>query len=185
MRLRATLRRNGINTDGIGLPSAGGYRHRAAKLVLAKRSTIPRTWRQPVPCKRKLFGRLLSLCFKRGSFARGGKAVAKRRKAGIPMSSGGLLDGRIAPRPARTAALRPPRRPAARFRRLRGRAQLRQKCRNGATNPDRHQAAGTVARRSQGSLRSATHGPPRRRNGAKAATTTSHVVHRSACSPGA
>ena len=71
--------------------------------------------------------------------------------------SGGLFEGRVAFGPARKAPFGPSGRSAAGFRRLRWRAQSRQKRRNRPVNPNRCQAAGVVvAPLPRGSLRSAT-----------------------------
>jgi hypothetical protein len=61
------------------------------------------------------------------------------------VDSGALLDRRVASGPTREASLGPSGRPAAGFRRFRGRVQVSQKCRKGAVNPNRRQPSGVVA----------------------------------------
>src|SRR5215210_8198970 len=57
------------------------------------------------------------------------------------VGSGALLEGRVALGLAGEPAFGPPRRPTTGFRRLGGRAQVRQKRRNGPMEPDRRKAA--------------------------------------------
>src|SRR5215203_835161 len=61
------------------------------------------------------------------------------------VGSGALLEGRVALGLAGEPAFGPPRRPTAGFRRLGGRAQVRQKRRNGAMDPDRRKTPRIVA----------------------------------------
>ena len=77
------------------------------------------------------------------------RAIPKRaRLPGQPQCnplSGAPFEGRVALGLAGEPAFGSPRRPTAGFRRLSGRAQVRQKRRNDAVDPDRRQAAGGVA----------------------------------------
>jgi hypothetical protein len=72
-------------------------------------------------------------------------SIAKPFAFALFTDSGSLLDRRIAFRPAREAAFGPPGRPTARFRRLGGRAEFRQKRRNYPMDPTRRQTPGRVA----------------------------------------
>jgi hypothetical protein len=107
------------------------------------------------------------------------KPIVKPLSITVFVGSGAPLEGRVALGPAGEPTFGPPRRPIAGFRRLGRRAQVRQKRRNGAMDPDRRKVPCIVAalprqpqvldvRACQPEL------------GEKAATT-SHV-HRSACS---
>jgi hypothetical protein len=63
-------------------------------------------------------------------------SIAKPFRSPSEGWSGDLLDGRVAFRPAREAPLGTPWGASAGFRRLRGRAHLRQKPRNDAMDPE-------------------------------------------------
>lgn len=67
------------------------------------------------------------------------KLIAKPLAFVLFADSGSLFDHRVAFRSAREAAFGPPRRPTARFRRLRWRAQFHQKRRNYSVDPYRRQ----------------------------------------------
>src|SRR5215207_7547807 len=87
-----------------------------------------------------LLAEALSLRFNHEGFCDGHKAHRKTpRVPPLRGLSGSLLDRRVAFRSAREAAFGPPRRPTAGFRRLRWRAQLRQKRRNYPVDPYRRQ----------------------------------------------
>ncbi len=73
------------------------------------------------------------------------KPIAKGRKESFSVGSGALLDGWVALRPPREAAFGSSGRSSAGFRWLGWRAQMHQKRRNGAVDPDRRQATGIVA----------------------------------------
>jgi len=73
------------------------------------------------------------------------KPIAKPLAFALFADSGSLFERRVALGPAREPAFGPPRGPAAGFRRLGGCAEVRQKRRNYAVNPDRRQAAGLIA----------------------------------------
>ena len=92
-----------------------------------------------------LSAQALSLRFNHEEFWDGLCVHPKTPVFAVFAGSGGLLDGRVAFRPARSAASGPSRGASAGFRRLRGRAQLWQECRNGPADPYRRQAAGIVA----------------------------------------
>ncbi len=72
------------------------------------------------------------------------KLIAKPLAFVLFADSGCLFDRRVAFRSAREAPFGPPGRAPAGFRWLRGRAELHQKRRNDAVDPDRCQAAGGV-----------------------------------------
>ena len=84
----------------------------------------------------------LSLRFNHEEFCDGHKARRKTPSLPIFADSSSLLEGRVVLGSAREAAFWPPGRSPARFRRPRGRAELRQKRRNHAMDPDRCQATG-------------------------------------------
>ena len=63
-------------------------------------------------------------------------SIAKLLVFALFAGSGDLFKGWVAFRPTREASFGPPRRPTAGFRRLGGRAQVCQKRRNGAIDPD-------------------------------------------------
>ena len=67
------------------------------------------------------------LCFNREEFCEKVKVHRKTIEEVVPMSSGGLLDGRVAPRPAREPSFGPPRGASAGFWWPGGRAQFYQK----------------------------------------------------------
>ena len=73
------------------------------------------------------------------------KPIAKPLPITVFVGSGVPLEGRVALGPAREPTFGPPRRPTAGFRRLGGRAKVRQKRRNGAMDPDRRKACCIVA----------------------------------------
>ncbi len=73
------------------------------------------------------------------------KPIAKPLAITVFVGSGAPLEGRVALGPAGEPAFGPPGRPTAGFRRLGGRAQVRQKRRNGAMDPDRRKAPRLVA----------------------------------------
>src|SRR5215211_6098531 len=79
------------------------------------------------------------------SFAMDLMSIPKPLVRPLLVLSGGRFDGRVAFRSAREAAFGPSGRPTAGFRRLGGRAQLWQKCRNHPTDSGRRQIAGSVA----------------------------------------
>src|SRR5829696_2220954 len=87
----------------------------------------------------------LSLRFNHKGFATDVKLIAKLLAFAIFTVSGSRFDGRVAFRSARKAAFGPPGGPIAGFRRLRWRAQLRQKRRNYPMDPHRCQSTGVVA----------------------------------------
>src|SRR5215211_6784507 len=87
----------------------------------------------------------LSLRFNHKGFATDVKLIAKLLAFAIFTVSGSRFDGRVAFRSARKAAFGPPGGPTAGFRRLRWRAQLRQKRRNYPMDPHRCQSTGIVA----------------------------------------
>src|SRR5215216_2454588 len=89
--------------------------------------------------------RYLSLRFNHKGFATDVKLIAKLLAFAIFTVSGSRFDGRVAFRSARKAAFGPPGGPTAGFRRLRWRAQLRQKRRNYPMDPHRCQSTGVVA----------------------------------------
>src|SRR5215217_3826133 len=92
-----------------------------------------------------LLAEALSLRFNHEGFCDGHKAHRKTpRVRPLRGLSGSLLDRRVAFRSAREAAFGPPRRPTAGFRRLRWRAQLRQKRRNYPVDPYRRQSTRIV-----------------------------------------
>ena len=72
-------------------------------------------------------------------------SIAKPLPITVFVGSGVPLEGRVALGPAGEPTFGPPRRPTAGFRRLGGRAQVRQKRRNGAMDPDRRKAPCIVA----------------------------------------
>src|SRR5829696_10432090 len=72
-------------------------------------------------------------------------SIAKPHAVTVFVGSGALLEGRVALGLAGEPAFGPPRRPTAGFRRLGGRAQVRQKRRNGAMDPDRRKTPRIVA----------------------------------------
>ncbi len=82
----------------------------------------------------------LSLPFNREEFCDEVKARRKTIEEVAPMDSGTLLDGRIALRPTGEFAFRPPRRPAARFRRPRWGTRHRQECRETPEYPARRES---------------------------------------------
>ena len=88
----------------------------------------------------------LSLRFNREEFCDGHKA--RQKTPSLPIffaDSSDLLEGQVAFGPPREAPFWPSGRSSAGFRRLRGCAELRQKRRNDAVDPDRCQAARVVA----------------------------------------
>ena len=72
-------------------------------------------------------------------------SIAKPLATTVFVGSGAPLEGRVAFRSPREAAFGPPGRPTAGFRRLGGRAQVRQKRRNGAMDPHGRKATRLVA----------------------------------------
>src|SRR5215203_3901764 len=82
-----------------------------------------------------LLARPLSLRFNHKGFATDVKLIAKLLAFAIFTVSGSRFDGRVAFRSARKAAFGPPGGPTAGFRRLRWRAQVRQKRRNYPMDP--------------------------------------------------
>jgi hypothetical protein len=91
-----------------------------------------------------LLAQALSLRFNHEEFCDGHKARRKTPSLPIFADSSSLLEGRVVLGSAREAAFWPPGRSPARFRRPCGRAQVRQKRRNHAMDPDRCQASGVV-----------------------------------------
>jgi hypothetical protein len=85
------------------------------------------------------------LRFNHKGFAMDVKLIAKPLAFVLFAASGSRLDGRVAFRSATEAAFGSPGRPTAGFRRLRWRAQLRQKRRNYPMDPHRCQSSRVVA----------------------------------------
>jgi len=85
------------------------------------------------------------LRFNQEQFCDGDKAYRKTLWIAVPVSSGALFEGRVASGSAGEPAFGSSGRSSAGFRWLGGRAQMHQKRRNGAVDPDRRQATGVVA----------------------------------------
>src|SRR5215212_6915426 len=94
---------------------------------------------------RTLFGQFLSLRFNHEGFCDVLYLHRKTLAVTVFVGSGALLEGRVALGLAGEPTFGPPRRPTAGFRRLGGRAQVRQKRRNGAMDPDRRKTSRIVA----------------------------------------
>ncbi len=87
----------------------------------------------------------LSLRFNQEEFCDGDKAHRKTLAFTVFADSGALFEGRVALGWSGEPAFGSSGRSSAGFRRLRGRAEVHQKRRNGAVDPDRRQATGIVA----------------------------------------
>jgi hypothetical protein len=87
----------------------------------------------------------LSLCFNHEKFCDELQGYRKTFREALLSTSAALFERRIALGSTRKATLGPPRRAPAGFRRLCGRAQLRQKCQNPTTNLHRRQSTRSVA----------------------------------------
>ena len=115
------------------------------RMVFGSGSFVPAVHSSASDTQVEVLKYALSLCFNHEEFC---DELYTRRKT-LPLAvfvgSGGLLDSRIALRPAREPPLGPSGRASAGFRRLGGRAHLRQKRRNDAVDPNRRQAARVVA----------------------------------------
>jgi hypothetical protein len=88
---------------------------------------------------------LFSLCFNHEEFCNELCIHRKTCPFAVFPGSGGLFERWVALCTVRTASFGPPRRASAGFRRFRWRPQLRQKCQNPATDPQRRQLSGGVA----------------------------------------
>src|SRR5215211_3613623 len=129
--------------DIILTKSLRGWAHYFSYLPLLR--TIKSTLDRPLTHLLPAYPRSLYLRFNHEGFCDGHKAHRKTPADHLLGFSGCLLYRRVACRPARETAFGPAGRSAAGFRRLGGRAQVRQKRRNGAVDPYRRQAAGVVA----------------------------------------